>query len=147
VAKFADLSVNLPGTYTFKFTDGSLTGAITATATVVPIPVTERYTFNGLGLSSQLLVQQQERNAIVFTISGPPTSAQVNQAVNAENNEPLLSNEEIVTGSFAAAPISPAVVSGASAFAASGSTVTDDTGSDSQLLDTVSGGSDSKLLN
>ena len=120
IATFSGLTLNEGGTYTFVATDGSLTSATSNAFAVVPIPVTTRYLFNGIGLSSGDLHLQQIRNAAIYDKTAP-TAAQVKQVDGANNNESLLSSGEIVTGSYAAAPISPAVVPGGSPFAASGS--------------------------
>jgi hypothetical protein len=135
VATFADLSVNKPGTYTFKFTDGNLTSTISATAVIVPIPISEHFTLNGLALSTPSLLLQQARNAIVYTIAGPPTQAEVTLAAAEGNNaevDTLFSN-----GFVAATAAVPAATfsSGDAISAADVSAVLDTSPGDTNLLD------------
>ena len=140
VATFKGLSVNLPGNYTFKFIDGNLTTTISAAATIVPIPIEEHFTFNGLGLSSRLLVQQQERNALLFTIQGPPTPAQVAQAQQEGQNAEV---DALFGTAFVAAQTAVPASTFSSASAISADSVS--TADSSSVLDVVGTG-DSNLL-
>jgi hypothetical protein len=108
IATFADLSINVPGTYTFKFTDGALTAAVTGNATIVPIPVTQRYTFNGAPLSTPSILLQQQRNAIVFTIAGPPNPTLVAAVQAAQSSSQAATEVALFTHGFAAVQAAPA---------------------------------------
>jgi hypothetical protein len=138
VATFADLSINVPGTYTFKFTDGALTAAITGNATIVPIPVTQRFTFNGAALSNRSIQLQQQRNAVVFTIAGPPSPA----AIAAEEAAMAAEVASSATGAlFSAGFVAQTADVPSATFASTGS-ISSDT---SSVLDAA--GSNDNLLN
>jgi hypothetical protein len=132
IATFSDLSLNLPGKYTLKFTDGALPAVVTASFQVVPIPGTRHYLFNGVALSSSTVLLQQQRNSVVYTDKGPPTQAEINAALAAEGAA-LFSN-----GYVAAAPVV------APAFSTADSTVA--SSAVSQILDGSAASGDNQLL-
>jgi hypothetical protein len=134
-ATFSGISANLPGTYTLTVSSSPFQSLVTGPFAVVPIPVTQRYTLNGASLSFGSIELQQSRNAKVVTKS-PPTAGEVDQVL-ADNNQPL-SDAAVV----AAPSIAPA-----GTFAAVGNTASNDSGLDSQLLDTTSSSNDKVLLN
>jgi hypothetical protein len=134
-ATFSGVSTNLPGTYTLTVSSDGFQSVVTGPFAVVPIPVTERYTLNGASLSSSSIELQQSRNAKTVTKT-PPTAADVDQVL-AENNHPL---------SDAAVVAAPSVAP-TGTFAAVSNTASNDSGLDSQLLDTTGSSNDKVLLN
>lgn len=114
IATFTGLSVNEAGTYTLKFTDGTLTPAITASFTVVPIPVERHSLFNEVGLSEPIILLQQERNSTVYTQAGPPSQLEVQATQDAaavSAATPMFANGYVaVTPAASTSAASPAAV-------------------------------------
>jgi hypothetical protein len=130
VATFTGLSINLPGTYTLRFTDGSLNAATSVAFQVVPIPVERHFLFNGIGLSQPAILQQQSRNAVEFTANGAPSAQEIAAAMatfDQVQQQPMFSNGFVE----ASAPV-PAATFAAGTSLASHSTT-------SALLDSNSG--------
>ncbi|MGA2442990.1 MAG: LEPR-XLL domain-containing protein [Tepidisphaeraceae bacterium] len=141
ISAFGGIGASLPGTYVLVFRSGSLTPAIANPFAEVPIPVTERFTFNGAPLSSNAILFQQFRNAQVYTSQGPPSNTQVQQVIAMGNvNLNFLSQLDAsgAAPAFAAAASASTVSPFASGDSASSSNL------ESQLLDSGSG--DNKLL-
>jgi hypothetical protein len=101
-ATFSDLVFSQAGSYTLLATSPNLTSAVSDSFSVIGIPSTRRFLFNGAALGAVLLLQQEHRNASVVANLGPPTSAEIAAAGAA----------------VAAAPAAPSTISPAFAFAA-----------------------------
>jgi hypothetical protein len=138
-ATFSGISANIPGTYTLTVSSNGFQSVVTGPFAVVPIPITQRYTLNGAALSSLSIELQQDRNAKIVSQS-PPTAAQANQVL-AENNRPLVD-----AGSDAAVVAAPNVAA-VGTFSTVGNSTPDDSGIDSQLLDTTGSSNDKVILN
>ncbi|HEY1922567.1 MAG TPA: hypothetical protein VGG44_07350, partial [Tepidisphaeraceae bacterium] len=129
VATFTGLSLNLPGTYTLRFTDGSLNAATSTAFVVVPIPVERRFLFNGIGLSQPTILLQQSRNADQFTANGAPNAQEIASVVAnfVSAQQPMFSNGFVE----ASAPVAAATFASGTSLVSHGST--------SGLLDSDSG--------
>ncbi|MGA2439509.1 MAG: FKBP-type peptidyl-prolyl cis-trans isomerase, partial [Tepidisphaeraceae bacterium] len=127
VASFAGLAASLPGSYVLIARSGSLTSATSNPFAVVPLLVSERYTFSGVPLSPAAIAFQQSRNSQGYA----PTYAQA-LAV-------LVGDVAVSTAAptFAASTSVALPASTASPFASGIST--SDSNLESQLLDGGSG--------
>ena len=127
VASFAGLTASLQGNYVLIARSGSLTSATSNSFAVVPLMVSERFTFSGVPLSSAAIAFQQSRNSQGYA----PTYAQA-LAV-------LVGDVAVSTAAptFAASSSTALPASTASPFASGNST--SDSNLESQLLDGGSG--------
>ena len=137
LASFMGLAASLPGTYVLIARSGSLTPATSNAFVVVPVPVTERFSFNGTPLSSEEITFQQFRNSQVDTTEGPPTFAQAQAGLVAVVADSAIAPSLAASSSiaFSASTVSP--------FASS--VLTSSSNLESQLLEGGSG--DNELLN
>jgi hypothetical protein len=137
LASFTGLTASLPGTYVLFAQSGSLTSATSNAFAVVPVPVFERFSFNGTPLSSTTLIFQELRTSQVYAAAAPPTYSQT-LAV-------LVGDVAVSTATptFAASSSDALSASTASPFASGIST--SDSSVESQLLEGGSG--DQTLLN
>jgi hypothetical protein len=138
IATFSNLSVNLPGTYTLSVSSSGFQSLITGEFAVVPIPVTQRFTLNGAGLSAQNILLQQLRNAKSVTQT-PPTQSDIDLVLE-NDNQPVPEAD-----AAAAVTVAPAATTGGKFSAVSSSP--SDSSIDSQLLDTTSSSNDKVILN
>jgi hypothetical protein len=138
IATFSNLSVNLPGTYTLRVSSSGFQSLITGEFAVVPIPVTQRFTLNGAGLSAQNILLQQLRNAKSVTQT-PPTQSDIDLVLE-NDNQPVPEAD-----AAAAVTVAPAATTGGKFSAVSSSP--SDSSIDSQLLDTTSSSNDKVILN
>jgi subtilase family serine protease len=134
IATFAGLVANIPGTDTLKATSPDLSNGVSDAFEVVPVPVTQRYLFNGIGLSPNTILLQQIRNAQIYTT--PPTNLEEEEFLSAQSAAVTAPIES--TTSAAAAP-----AAAASTFAAGNPPAST---TDSQFLDSTNS-TDRKLLN
>jgi hypothetical protein len=76
VATISGESFNIPGTYTLEISDPSdgITSATTATFAVVGVPVVRRFLFNGVAISSPIILVQQQRDSVTLAGSGVPAT-------------------------------------------------------------------------
>jgi FKBP-type peptidyl-prolyl cis-trans isomerase len=131
VAAFMGITANLPGTYVLIARSGSLTSATSNAFAVVPVPVSERFSFSGIPLSAASLAFQQLRDSA----AAPPTYAQALEELVGDVAVPT------AAATFAASPSVAISTSTASPLAISAS----DSNLESQLLD--GGSPDQTLLN
>lgn len=145
-AIFGGLSLNLPGTYTLKATDGALGSAVSIPFTVVAIPVRETTTLNGFGLSTNsLLLQERRDGATIVSTPVPSVIQQVNSQTQVQTQSapsPVLESQESPsspaissTSSSSDTTASPAAASNNFGNANLSNDNTDDGGADANLLD------------
>jgi hypothetical protein len=82
-ATYSDLTFTQPGVYSLLAASAGLTSAVSDSFTVVGIPTTQRYLFNGAALGAVLILQQEHRNASVIEAEGPPTQEEISAAAPA----------------------------------------------------------------
>jgi hypothetical protein len=140
-ATFSGISANIPGTYTLTVSSAGFQDVITGAFAVVPIPITQRYTLNGAGLSGLSIELQQARNAKIVTQS-PPTTAQADQVLAENNQFPLVVDSLNAAAVHAAPSVAPA-----GTFSAASNSAPADSSVESQLLDTTSSSNDKAILN
>jgi hypothetical protein len=136
VASFMGLSASLPGIYVLVARSGSLTSATSNTFAVIPVPESERFSFNGTPLGSESIIFQQLRNTQAYAAEASPTYA---QALADLVGDVAVST---ATATFAASSSAAFSASTASPFASGIST--SDASLESQLLD--GGSPDQSLL-
>jgi hypothetical protein len=135
VASFLGIAANLPGIYVLTARSSLLSSATSKVFAVVPVPMSERFSFNGIPLSSASIAFQQSRDP--YTAEAAPT---YDQALTDLVGDVAVS---AATPTFAASSSVATSASTASPFASGVST--SDSNLESQLLDGGSG--DQTLLN